>query len=157
MDNIGRKTKGLRGRFLTRMAGALVAFALAFLFLSKNFAAAGWPDYSGFIAGGVASLLLAYALSLYGPIGGRILIVGTLLILLGAMLGPLGFSFLRSPRDLQVLLYLMAAIADACGLLLVYRSTRASGQSEAPVADSPTATLDAYFGGKSPSGSPHKN
>jgi hypothetical protein len=157
MDNIGRKTNGHVARFLTRFLGAAVAFALAFLFLSKNFAAAGWPDYLGFITGGVATLLIAYALSLYGPIGGRILIVGTLLILLGTMLSPLGFSFLRSPRDLQVLLYLMAAIADACGLLLIYRSSRASGPTEAQVANRQAAILDAYFGGKTPSGSPHKN
>lgn len=160
MQNTDRKSSRLIARFLTRMLGAAAACVLAFLFLSKSFAGGGWPDYLGFIAGGVAALLLAYALSLYGPVGGRILIVATLVTLLAVMFSPLGFGFLRSPKDLHVLIYLMATITDACGLLLVYRSTRGdgdSGQSQTQAARLGTAPLDAYFGGKVPSGSPHKN
>lgn len=162
MQNTGRKTIGLKVRFLTRVLGASVAFALAFLLLSKSFGASGWLDYLGFISGGAAALLLAYALSLFGPIGGRFLIVATLLMLLGTRLSPSGSGFLHSPKDLHVLIYLVAAIADACGLLLVYRSTRGFGEGGSDedgrqVADLGTATLDACFGDKTPSGSPHKN
>ena len=158
MQNTERKTNGLTVRFWARIFGACATFVMAFLFLSKSFAANGWPDYLGFIAGGVAALLLAYAFSLFGAIGGRFLIVATLLMLLGTLLSPLSSGYLHSPRDLNVLLYLMAAIADACGLLLVYRSARGpseggSDRSGARVADLGTA----YFANKTPSESPHKN
>ena len=104
------------------MTGAVLAFLAALLFLSKNYDGSLGPDYLGFVVGALGTLLLANALRLFGSIGGRILIVTTLLILLCALFAPLDLAFLRSGKDFQVFLYLVSAIADACGLLLVYRA-----------------------------------
>ena len=161
METINKKSSALTVRFIIRMIWAMLAFLAAFILLFKNHAASLGPDYLAFIAGGVAALLLAHALRLFGSIGGRILIVATLLFLLGSLLVPLESSFLHSAKDFKVFLYLVSAVSDACGLLLVYRSGHDIGDAVfvAPsrrITEAGTA-IESLLQAKSPPQTPRNN